>query len=125
MSAPTYYPIVGDGFEPRLRGGRSGVLAVPVDRYHFEGLYVMQDGAIYRAERLIGSPTVRIWRDNPRYSVHEVPLHWFNAEVEAMGIAEVAIQVPDYQRFMRKSEGVRALAEQALLSAPAELLEAV
>ncbi len=56
MTSPTFYPIVGDGFEPRLRGSFSGILAVPVDRYHFGGLYVLSGGAIYRAERRIGGP---------------------------------------------------------------------
>ena len=110
MSALAFYPITGDGFQPRLRPG-SGVLAAPVDRYRFDGIYVLKDGGIYCAEKFVGRPVVRMWLENPAYGSHEVDLEWFNTNVEAMAVAEVNVRIRDWSHYLGGSA-------QALLPAP-------
>jgi hypothetical protein len=95
-----YYPILGEGFQPRLKRG-SGLLAAPTDRYQFDGIYVFRDGAIYWADRAIGRAIVHLWLENPVHGRQEVPLDWFNANVEAMAVAEVNMLIPDWERHIR------------------------
>ncbi len=59
-----------------------------------------------------------LWRDNPRYSRHEVPLRWFNAEVEALCIEEVANILPGWERYLPRPDAARAMAERALECPP-------
>jgi hypothetical protein len=109
MNGLRYVPIVGNGFEPRLRGGASGFLVAPVDCYQFEGIYVFKDGSIYRAERSVSLKhrVIWTWLDNPLYrrpDRDEWSIEDFNARVEAMVVAEVTVQVRDFQRYIRPVE---------------------
>jgi hypothetical protein len=60
--------------EPTLRRNWDYVLALPVDRYTGEGLYVFDQlggMAIYRCEACLGKPgSVHLMSDSPHYGSH-------------------------------------------------------
>lgn len=88
------FPLLGDGWEPKLRSGDM-LLVAPIDHYDGGGGYLLSAGphgeSAYMVERCIGLPVYYVWHPNEHYPKHTMPLADFKAAVVAKVIAEVRV----------------------------------
>jgi hypothetical protein len=66
---PFTFVVEGDGMAPTLRPHRDVALVLPVDRYQYEGVYLLDNGIgweLFRAQPW-GGGKLRLSRDNPTY----------------------------------------------------------
>lgn len=100
-------PVDSDAMEPTL-GARDFVLVAPVDRFAFDGLYVLDDRigtSVVRARRRIGGEIV-ISRDNPLYDQGTVMTQAaFDEIVLAVVVADVKVRAPHLLRQAMDQSG--------------------
>ncbi len=110
------YEVVGDGLEPKLRGG-DFLLCEEVEHYSYARLYVMKDGAALMAEKdpSFRRDVIHLWHPNPLYGRQEVSRDWFNANVRGAVVAEINVKVSpgEFRRLVEaqgRETGLLALA---------------
>lgn len=95
-------PVRGDGMSPTLRGDWDYVLAAPVDRFHYDSLYVVEQygqPCVYRCQGH-GADFVSMMNDNPMYGAtpaeraKEVPREWFNEHVLGIVVCDLKVRDP-------------------------------
>ena len=87
------FQIVGDGYEPELRGG-SFVMVAPAERFSYDSEYLLDFGdgeGAYRAASCFNGE-VEVWHPNPLCSRWRLPRGDFNRAVTAIVVAEVRIK---------------------------------
>lgn len=102
------FKIVGDIYEPELRGGCM-LMVAPVKGHPYDGEYLLDFGdgeAPYRAGRS-GIDTITIWHPNPRYSRHKLTDAEFRSAVTAIVVAEVKVKD---ERLIRRAYAERVAA---------------
>ena len=102
------FQIVGDSYEPDLRGG-SFVMAAPVERFAYDCEYLLDFGdgeAPYRAGSCFNGE-IEVWHPNPRYSRWRISLAEFNQAVTAIVVAEVKVKD---ERLIRSTQAERIAA---------------
>jgi hypothetical protein len=96
------HPVVGDGMDPTLRGGRDYVLLAPVTLYEGEGIYLVNVGSgldLFRVSNTFdGSGGLALSQENPRGGYHRLSREQFDALV--VGIVVADIKTRD-ERFLR------------------------
>lgn len=88
-----HFPIVGDAYEPALRGGDVLIVA-PCDRFEYDTDYLLDFGdgeAPYVASRA-GGGQVSVRHRNPRYTVGVISRESFDRAVSGIVVAEVRIR---------------------------------
>lgn len=86
------FQIVGDCYEPDLRGG-SFVMVAPTDRHLYDGEYLLDFGdgeAPYRATS--HGSRIHVGHPNPIYSRFDLARDGFNRAVTAIVVAEVKVK---------------------------------
>lgn len=87
------HPVVGDSWEPALKGGRDYVIAAPVTAYQGEGVYLIDSGfciELFRVTNTLESSGVLyLSRENPRYQATCVERSIFNERVVGIVVAEI------------------------------------
>jgi len=95
LSGVGLLPVRSDRMEPTLRGGRDAVLYVPVVRFAYDALYVLDGGddelVVCRCGRSPGG--VRLISDNKLYSSPEVGKEEFSRLVRGLVVAELKSSV--------------------------------
>ena len=92
MTGIHFIRIVGDYFAPALRSG-DRIMVTPISRYDYDGIYLLADGSIHRADRQASE--VVLFGDNPVYDRHRVPLVWFNEQVRGKALASVKLHATE------------------------------
>jgi len=96
------HPVVGDGMEPSLRGGRDYVLTSPVTTYEGEGTYLVDAGLgieIFRVTNILGEDgNLLLSRENKVYRAHNMGRDAFNMRVVGKVVADIRIR--DESRFL-------------------------
>lgn len=86
------FELVGDGYEPALRGGDL-LMVADANRFLYDGEYLLNFGdgeAPYRATSQ--GDRVHIRHPNPRYLDHHVSKAEFDRAVRAIVVAEVKVK---------------------------------
>lgn len=90
------HPVIGDAFEPSLKGGRDYVLTAPVTCYQGEGVYLVDAGLgieLYRVTNILGpNGDLMLSRENAIYLSHPIERAKFNDMVVGIVVADVRIR---------------------------------
>ncbi len=99
-SALRVEPVIGDGMEPRLRGGHDFVLVKPTDRYLGEGTYLWSDGLGVGLVNVqfAGNNRVRLFYENVCYSDLLMDRDEFEECVLAIVVVDLKVRTPDVLR---------------------------
>lgn len=95
-------PIIGDGWEPRLRGGYDYVLVAPVNSYQGDGTYLLYEHGAKYFRRLYSCGQrgkLRCSLENPLYGAPDiVDLEGMNEIIIGIVVADIKVQD---ERFLR------------------------
>ncbi len=84
-------PVRSDRMAPTLHSGKDAVLYIPIHRFAYDALYVLDEGdqdlVIWRCGRSAGG--VRLISDNKAYGSHEVSDQEFGRLVRGLVVAEL------------------------------------
>jgi hypothetical protein len=94
------HPIVGDAWEPVLRGGRDYVLTAPVTSYEGEGVYLVDAGLgieLFRVTNILGlDGELLLSRENSAYRSHHMAREKFNDVVVGIVVADLRVRDERY-----------------------------
>jgi hypothetical protein len=94
------HPIVGDAWEPVLRGGRDYVLTAPVTSYEGEGVYLVDAGLgieLFRVTNVLGlDGELLLSRENRTYRSHHMAREKFNDVVVGIVVADLRVRDERY-----------------------------
>lgn len=87
---PRIVPVKDDTMEPTIRRG-DFLFVVPVDKFQYDSIYVLDNGGCHRTYRVTGLKDKILSLDNPRYSSCTISREQFNADVTGLVVGHLRV----------------------------------